>query len=153
LEGGKIAADALVIPADKPAELKLEQFKPGKPVERIAFADPRWSFQGNWQKDEKGEFNRSDTQGAEATVKFKGTGAILYGKILPEGGLMEVSLDGKPMGTFDAYYDEGVRTEGFWGKFDLAPGEHTVKLVVKGQPFEGSKGAWVPVSQLIVYQK
>ena len=153
LEGGKVESDALVIPAEKPSRLELEQFNPGLPVERIAFRDPRWSFKGDWQKDEKGELNRSDEQGAEATVKFKGTGAILYGQIVPEGGLMEISLDGKSMGTFDAYYDEGVRTEGFWGKFDLAPGEHTVKLVVKGQRFEGSKGAWVPVSQLIVYQK
>lgn len=153
LEGGRVEADALTIPAQKPAQLKLEQFDPGRPVERIAFTDPRWSFKGDWQKDDKGEFIRSEKRGDEATVKFTGTGAILFGRLEPEGGLMEVWLDGKPMGTFDAFNDDGERTEGFWGKFDLAPGEHTAKLVVKGQPYTGSKGAWVPVSQLIVYQK
>jgi len=155
LEGGKVEGDALTIPVQEPGDVKLEQFNPGKPVERISFTDARWSFTGKWQKGkaEEGEFNRSDEAGAQATVKFKGTGAILYGELLPEGGIMEVSLDGKSMGSFDAFNDDGERTEGFWGKFDLTAGEHVVKLVVKGQAYPGSKGAWVPVGQLIVFQK
>lgn len=152
-EGGKITADSITIPSRPAATLKLEQFDPGKPVERIYINDPRWTISGDWKKSDDGRILRSDTRGAEATVKFKGTGAILYGELTSDGGLMEVSLDGKQVGISDAYNDDGRRTEGFWGKFDLAPGEHTVKVVVKGQPFQGSKGAWVPITDLIVFQK
>ena len=153
LEGGKVEADALTIPTQGPAAVKLEQFEPGKPVERISFTDSRWNFTGKWGKDSEGEFNRSDDAGAQASVKFNGTGAILYGQLLPEGGLMEVFLDGKSMGSFDAFNDDGDRTEGFWGKFDISPGDHVVKVLVKGQAFPGSKGAWVPVGELVVFQK
>ena len=86
-------------------------------------------------------------------MTFHGTGAVLYGSLLSSGGLLEVFLDGKRMGTLDAFNDDGYRSDGLWGKFDLAPGRHTVRLVVKGQPFQGSEGAWVPVSQLIVYRR
>ena len=42
-----------------------------------------------------------------------------------EGGLFDVYLDGKSMGTLDSYNVDGERyREGLWGKFDLAPGEH-----------------------------
>jgi hypothetical protein len=153
IEAGKVEADALTIPAQAPAPVKLEQFDPGRPAERISFSDARWSFTGKWQKDAEGEFNRSDEAGAQASVKFKGTGAILYGQLLQEGGMMEVFLDGKSMGNFDAFNDDGERTEGFWGKFDIAPGDHVVKVLVKGQPYSGSKGAWVPVGQLVVFQR
>ena len=39
LEGGKVEANGLVIPLQKPVALKLEQFKPGKVMERIGFTD------------------------------------------------------------------------------------------------------------------
>jgi len=151
IEGGKVEADALVIPTEKPETVKLEQFDPGKPVERISFKDARWSFHGNWHVE--GESNRSNEPGAEATAKFKGTGVIVYGELIPEGGVLQIFLDGQLAGTFDAFNDDGERTEGFWGDFDLAPGEHTVKVVVGGKAYPGSKGAWVPVSELIVFQK
>ena len=157
LEGGSVDGDGLSIPAQTPESVKLEQFEAGKPVERIAFTDPRWSFKGNWQQDKDGNSqersNRSAEANSEAIVKFKGTGAILYGHLLPEGGLMRVSLDGMDLGTFDAYVDDGDHTEGLWGRFDLAPGDHTFRVVVKGQPYSGSKGSWIPLSQLIVFQK
>ena len=40
-----------------------------------------------------------------------------------------------------------------WGKFDLAPGEHTLRVVVKGRPFQSSTGAWVNIEDLVTYQK
>ena len=156
LQGGKITAEELEIPAEQPEVLPLEQYDPGRPVERIAFSDARWNFNGNWQKDDRGwagVATRADKAGSDATVKFSGTGAVLYGHLEPEGGLVEVSVDGHSMGTFDAFNDDGVRGDGIWGKFDFPPGEHTLKLVVKGKAHPGSKGAWVPVSDLVVYRK
>ena len=154
-EGGKVEPDVLVIPAETPNVVQFEQFDPGKPVERIPFTDARWNFRGRWQsvKNDDAEFKRSNEPNAEATVKFKGTGAILYGHLFPDGGTMQVSLDGKVVGTSDAFNDDGERTEGFWGKFDLASGDHVLKVVVKGEAYPGSKGAWVPIAEMIVFQK
>lgn len=155
LEGGKVEADSLVIPLETPDALKLEQFKPGKLVERIAFTDSRWKFTGSWEKMDKewAVSQGSNGSGSEAVVTFRGTGAILTGTLRPEGGLFDVYLDGKRMGTRDAYTADGERyREGLWGNFDLAPGEHKLRVVVKGQPFRTSTGAWVNLEGLVVYE-
>ncbi|MFB3921580.1 MAG: ADP-ribosylglycohydrolase family protein [Terriglobia bacterium] len=174
-EGGKVSAESCEIPAQSPATLKLEQFAPGKVIERIATAGARWKWQGAWEKsggDEKGM--RSKTKGAEATVTFEGTGAMLVGSLGPDCGTVFVFLDNVLMTrgqgpapptsltffggmdplTIDAYNEDGVRDgEALWGKFDLAPGKHVLRVVVRGEPYPGSKGAWVHIEDLIVFRK
>lgn len=155
LEGGKVEANGLVIPLQKPVALKLEQFKPGKVMERIGFTDSRWKFSGSWQKVDKewSVSQGSDQSGSEAVVTFKGTGAILTGTLRPEGGLFEVYLDGKSVGTRDTYNADGERyKEGLWGDFGLPAGEHTLRVVVKGQPFQDSAGTWVNLEDLVVFE-
>jgi hypothetical protein len=154
-EGGKVTDQEVVIPFQAPQSLKLEQFAPGRVVERIAIADPRWKWQGGWDKvgNEHPE-KRSKTAGAEATVTFEGTGAMLVGSLDTDRGTADLYLDGKLMEKIDGYNDDGDRgSEGLWGKFDLKPGTHTVRVVVKGQPYPGSKGAWQNLEDLIVYQQ
>ena len=154
LEGGRVEADALIFPPQEPATVKLEQFRPGKVVERIALSDPRWTLKGEWHKQEKGwaASQAADAAGTEAVVRFRGTGAILVGMLRPEGGLYDVYLDGKRAASGDTFNDDGERSgEGLWGDFALAPGQHTLRVVVKGQPFQASKGAWVNLEDLVVF--
>ena len=156
LEGGKVESDSLIIPLEKPVALKLEQFTPGKVAERIPFTDSRWTFKGRWEKvgTEWAVTQGSKSAGSEALVTFKGTGAILVGTLRPEGGLFDVYLDGKSMETRDTYNVDGDRyTEGLWGSFGLTGGEHTLRIVVKGQPFETSTGSWVNLEDLVVFRK
>lgn len=156
LEGGSVKDGVYTIPIKKPAALPLEQFNPGKPVERIDFSDPRWTFTGAWQKDDKkwSPSQASNAAGAEATVTFIGTGAILTGFLNPEAGLYDVYLDGRNTGTRDGFNADGGRgEEGLWGAFDLKPGKHTLRVVVKGVPYQGSAGAWVNITDLVVFQK
>lgn len=154
-QGGVITDTAFEIPEQSPAPLKLEQFRPGHVVERIELNDPRWKFQGSWQKAHSDRSEaRSNTAGAEALVVFRGTGAILVGKLDTDGGLADLYLDGKRVTTTDGYNDDGSRTgEGYWGKFDMPPGKHTLRVAVKGQPYPGSKGAWIYLEDLVVFRK
>ena len=56
----------------------------GSPVERVAAGDPRWSWKGDWRKERNLEL--SAAKGAEASVAFDGTGAIIVGPYLKNGG-------------------------------------------------------------------
>ena len=154
-EGGSVDAKGLVVPAQKPMPLKLEQFAPGKVVERLALDDPRWKWQGPWEKVAEGQSaRRSKNAGAEATVSFDGTGAMLVGSLDTDRGTADLYLDEKWMGKIDGYNDDGDRGgEGLWGKFNLQPGNHILRVVAKGEPYPGSKDAWIYLEDLIVYRK
>jgi hypothetical protein len=154
-EGGTVTGSALQIPAQQPEALPLEQFAPGRVAERIATDDSRWTWKGGWEKTgERQQQRRAKAASAEAVVSFDGTGAMLVGTLRPDGGLLDVFLDDQPVTTTDAYNEGGERGgEGLWGKFDLPPGAHKVRLVVKGEPYAGSKGAWVYLEDLVVFRK
>jgi hypothetical protein len=155
-EGGSADEKELVIPVQAPAPAALEQFAPGRVVERIAPTDARWKWEGTWEKqsDKWRTEMRSKTAGAEAKVTFEGNGAMLVGSLDGNRGTAELFLDGKSMGKIDGYNDDGHRGgEGLWGKFDLAPGPHTVLVAVDGKPYPESKDSWVYLEDLIVYRK
>jgi hypothetical protein len=147
--GGRVEGDRVTI--------KTQEFRPaavetwddyGSPVERISVHDARWTFSGAWA----GEHAASDrgpsgvrwtgAAGAEASIAFEGTGAILAGTYLPSGGVADVYLDGALHRTVDAYSDEDAdrSEEAVWHAFGLAPGEHRLRVVVRGAPYRGSGG-------------
>jgi hypothetical protein len=175
-EGGSANGNGLSIPVQAPAPVKLEQFAPGKVAERIGTSDARWSWKGPWEKksDQWRTEMRSKTAKAEAAVSFEGTGAMLVGSLDNDRGMVFIFLDNvlmtKGQGpmpgdlitffgemdplTIDGYNDNGRRDgEGLWGKFDINPGMHTLRVVVKGKPYTGSKDAWIYIQDVIVYRK
>lgn len=155
-EGGSADEKALLIPVQTPIPAKFEQYAPGKAVERIAAADARWTWKGPWEKksDKWRTEMRAKAAGAEATVSFEGTGAMLVGSLDGDRGTAEIFLDGKSVAKADAYNDDGNRGgEGLWGKFDISPGAHTLRVVVDGKPYTGSKDAWIYLQDLIVYRR
>ncbi len=101
---------------------------------------------------------RSATKGAEATVTFEGTGFILAGAYMPNGGMADVSLDDQPAETVDVYLDAARPRggESLFHRFNLPDGQHTVKLVVRGEPYEGSnqktKGRDIVIRDLVVFR-
>ncbi len=93
-QGGRVERDRLIVPLQRSAVPKLEQFDPGTVVERIGPDDPRWRFAGAWTKAGKTEepSRVADSAGSEAVVTFRGTGAILTGVLRQEvGGTMSIS--------------------------------------------------------------
>ncbi len=159
--GGRLDGDRLLVPLQEPEPAKLEIWDDyGSPVERIGVTDQRWTWAGGWQMLEsrrRGQAVASktaDSKGAEAVVSFSGTGAILTGPYLPDGGKAEIYLDGKLERVVDVYSDEKAAKggEAVWHAFGLKPGRHTLRIVVLGEPYPGSAGAKVTIEDLVVFR-
>jgi hypothetical protein len=156
--GGSVDGDKLVVKTQAPKAPKLDIWDDyGSPVERIDSADPRWTWIGEWSVDKarSGGASRAASQkGAEASVSFEGTGAILVGPYLPDGGKADVYLDGKLHSTVDVYPDEKARKggESVWHAFKLARGKHDLRLVARGEPYGESAGSVVAIDDLVVFR-
>jgi hypothetical protein len=159
--GGRADGEKISVKLQTPKAPKLEIWDDyGSPAERIGTRDPRWAFKGNWSanpmKSREAEIvlRKTDEKGAEATVTFEGTGAIISGQYMPAGGKANVYLDGKLHQSIDSYSDESATksNEAVWHVFGLRNGKHTVRLVVLGEPFAESKGSDVSIEDLIVFR-
>jgi hypothetical protein len=159
--GGRVDGERLMVKvqAAKPARLEVWDDY-GSPAERIASTDARWMWKGDWQvqpaksRHFATSTRTSSTKGAEASVTFEGTGAIIAGSFLPTGGKADVHLDGKFDRTIDVFPDEDSpkHTEAIWHAFGLRSGRHTVRLVVRGEPYAGSRGAEINIEDLAVFR-
>jgi hypothetical protein len=153
--GGRVEADRIVVPMQPAKAAKLELWDDyGSPAERVPAADARWQWKGKWVDDEKGKWRWSEEKGAEAQITFEGTGFIVVGPYLADGGMLEAWLDGKRVSTLDVYPDEDSWKggESVYHEFKLKPGKHTVKLVVLGEKYKTSKGAKVGINDLVAFR-
>ncbi len=131
----------------------------GSVKEQILFNDSRWQWRGDWNHktikiwryEHSSSF--SNTKNAEALITFEGTGAVITGILLANGGLADVYLDGKYSRTIDVYPDEdnAKPKESIWHQFGLQDKEHTLRLVVRGEAYPESQGAEISISSLLVY--
>lgn len=164
--GGRVEGDRITIRTQKPRPAAVQLWDDyGSPVERVAVNDPRWAFRGEWKPgagvtgDATPGARWSSVAGAEASIAFQGTGAILGGTYLPSGGKADVYLDGTLHRTVDAYSDEDTdrQDEAVWHAFGLAPGRHLLRIVVRGEPYRGSggdasSGSEISLSYLLVFR-
>ena len=159
--GGSLKGETLSIRVQSPKPGKVEMWDDyGSPVERILTSDPRWhNWKGPWkdqivQRRGSRSFKMGAEKGAEVSVRFEGTGAIVSGPYLPTGGKATIYLDGKLDGVVDLYPDEDEPKFGasIWYRFGSKNGPHTVRLVVNGEPGPGSKGQDVALEDIIVYR-
>ena len=154
--GGRVEGDTILVKLEPPQPGALELWDDyGSPVERVAVSDPRWKFRGAWTSpDPKVPSKLTSRKGAEATVDFEGTGAIVTGAYLEAGGKADVYLDGKLDRTVDFYSDGEGRKDGdsVWHAFGLENKKHSVRFVVRGEPHGESKGAEVEVQEIVVFR-
>ncbi|HYI97478.1 MAG TPA: ADP-ribosylglycohydrolase family protein [Bryobacteraceae bacterium] len=144
--GGKRSGDVLTIAtqAAKPPKLEIwDDF--GTPAERIAIEDPRWQWKGDWQTDKR--VKRSSAKGSEASIEFEGSGAIVVGPYLPNGGKADVYLDGRLDRTVDVFPDEKAAKSGesVWHVFGLKRSKHVVRVSVRGEPYPGASGSEIGI--------
>jgi hypothetical protein len=152
--GGRRDGETLSVKTQKPRATRLEVWDDyGSPVERIAITDARFRRTGDWQAG-RSDALVSGQKGATAEIEFEGTGFILVGQFLPDGGMADVVVDGQAPVTIDVYPDENAtkNRESLHHQFKLKPGRHTVKLTVRGEPYKESKGAKISLQGLVVFR-
>jgi hypothetical protein len=151
--GGKVEGDTLTIKPQTPKATKLEIWDDyGSPVERVAASDTRWQWKGNWREEKQTRI--ASEKGAEASISFDGTGFIVVGPYLPTSGKADFYLDGRLAGTIDVHPDENSRKggESVVHAFGLKPGKHTVRLVLRGEPYGGSKSSEIGIDDLVIFR-
>lgn len=159
--GGRVEGERLLVKEQDAVPAAFETWDDyGSPVERIPVTDARWSWNGDWKRTESNWGPRhvvltSGRRGAEATIEFEGTGAIVSGFYLPTGGKAEIHLDGELDRTVDVYPDED-RPKGWesvWHDYSLEDGKHSLRVVVLGEPYGDSAGTDIALTHLVVFQK
>jgi hypothetical protein len=157
--GGRVDGQTLVVRTQQPKAPKLEVWDDyGSPVERVPLGDKRWTFKGNWTaspgRSGDGGARTAAEKGAEVAFSFEGSGAIIVGTYLTNGGKLDAYLDGKFDRTLDVYADERSNRggESVWHGFGLKNGPHTVRLVVRGETYPGSSGTAVSVTDAVVFR-
>jgi hypothetical protein len=164
--GGRVAGDTVTVRTQGFLPVSLEIWDDyGSPAERVWVDDPRWMFSGAWEQESSGSGNwiwrawRTSAAGAEASIEFQGTGVILAGSYLPSGGTADIYLDGELHRTVDVYSDEEASKshESVWHAFGLGAGEHSLRVVVRGETYHGlsgdeSSGSDISLSYLVVFR-
>ncbi len=157
--GGRVEGDRVIIKTQPPKAPKLELWDDyGSPAERVDADDARWTWRGNWKlpADSQRSKTRTATEyDAQAEISFEGTGAIVVGPYLPDGGRLEAYVDGKLDRILDVYSDDEKQNRGqesVWHGFGLKPGKHMILLKVLGEPYGESSGTKVAVESLIVFR-
>lgn len=159
--GGRREGEELWIKVQEPAPVSVALWNDyGTPSERIGVEDRRWSWKGHWQsiREDTGRRaslvrRRAEQAGAVAEIAFEGSGVILVGNLLPDGGKADVYLDGGLAATVDVNSDEdAAKRDALWFKFGLPLAEHRLRLEVRGEPYREGEGTAVEVTDLVVFR-
>jgi ADP-ribosylglycohydrolase len=155
--GGTVTPTEVLIPLQPPRAPALEQWAVDPPTARIAFGDSAWTWSAGWSDTKENErpsgptMRATDKSGAEATLKFRGTGLSVVGRCSPRGGRAEVYLDGKKVGEIDAYVVPRTHDNDYWHVTALKSGDHTLRIVTRADKDERSTGTHIGIERAIVY--
>jgi hypothetical protein len=156
--GGKVTATQIEIPAQEPEAPPLEQWNIDPPRERIDITQPSWAFKGQFKDGKRkldwGEdltFKEARAAGAEAMLKFDGTGAAIVGLCSQEGGRADVFLDGEKVGEIDAWIPKNTTDDDYWHVSGLPAGKHSIQIVVRSDADTRSSGRNLQIVRAVVY--
>jgi hypothetical protein len=155
--GGTVTPTEVRIPVQPPRAPALEQWAVDPPTARIAFGDSAWTWSAGWSDTKENErssgptLRATDKSGAEATLKFRGTGLSVVGRCSQRGGRAGVYLDGKHVGEIDAYVVPRTHDNDYWHVTALKSGEHTLRIVTRSDKDERSTGTQIGIERAIVY--
>ncbi len=155
--GGTVTAAEIVVPIQSPEAPPLEQWKVDPPTRVADRNDPAWTwgpgFADRTMKDPWNEWTvrSASAVGSEATFRFTGTGVVIVGTMTQAGGRADVFLDGRKAGEIDAYIPPNTHDNALWHAVGLASGEHTVRVVTRGDRDPRSGGTEVVLERAVVF--
>jgi hypothetical protein len=164
-DGGMVTEKEISVKTQPPVAPKLEVAFPDLVFDKSVsiFDGKAWTFKGKWETyeatswDDKKIPNQSkfsEKAGDELTINFNGTGISLTGNWHKDGGKADIYLDGKLHRTIDTYYyfANQEHTEIIWHAVNLQPGDHTMKLVVKGEKRPEATAARVYIVSATIFK-
>ena len=146
--GGTVSDTEVTIPAQEPKAPPLEQWVVDPPSARLDVKSDAWTWAPGWTPGAGDTNVMSATEvGAEATLKFKGTGVAVLGKYRPDGGRGDVLLDGKKAGEIQAKQVPHTNDNVYWIVTGLTSGAHTLQIRVAAS--DTGSGLWI--ERAVVY--
>ena len=163
--GGYVTDSEIRIKVQPPVAPPLEVSFPDLVLDQRVpvFETTNWKQKGNWQthgivpwqqKEAVPQSKYAAASGEELVFAFNGTGVVLMGNWVKDGGKADIYLDNKLMRTIDTYFfwsNQEHNDINLWHIFGLKPGSHVVRLVVKGEKRPESSGTNVYVSEALVF--
>lgn len=162
-DSGQIEEKTIRIKTQNPVSPVLEVAFPHLVFDKTIpiFDQSAWKFKGSWKTYDITSDNKlvkqsmySEKAGDELTFDFTGTGLSLEGNWYKNGGKADVYVDGQLHRNIDTYYNfaNQEHTVSIWHVFNLAPGSHSVRLVVKGEKRPESAGTRVYITSATIFQ-
>lgn len=165
--GGELAGNDLKIKVQNPTPFNLEISFPNLVFDQkvSAWDSKNWeakgdwksySFYNSWSKQEvRDQARYSDRKGDELIFKFHGTGVSLVGNWFKDGGKADVYVDDQLKRTIDCFFNYAGQEHQNMDLFHLTgleAGDHTLKVVVKGEKRPEAEGAKVYISSAVVFK-
>jgi len=165
LGGGKVSEKEIMVKTQKPVAPKLEVSYPDVVYDKTVsvFDKNGFVFKGDWKPFEvfNGYEKKMNKQsmvagkaGDELLIDFSGTGISLEGNWYQDGGKADIYLDEKLHRSIDTYYffAKQQHTTSIWHALNLKPGNHEVRLVVKGEKRPEATGTKVYITKAFIYK-
>ena len=162
--GGTVTDRKIKVKLQEPAEPALEVSFPDLVFDKkiSIFDENAWTFKGKWSPFEATGWDNQVTRqsmfaenaGDELEIAFNGTGISMVGNWFKDGGKADVYVDGVFHRSIDTYYDfaDQQHTESTWHILNLQPGDHKVRLVVKGERRPESGGTRVYITSAVIFK-
>jgi len=162
--GGIISGKKIKIKTQEPSPPQLEVAFPDVVFDKRipVFDSKEWIFKGSWKVHEVTGRDRkprrqsmvSGKAGDEAEITFTGTGISIEGNWWRDGGIADIYIDGELHRTIDTYYDfaRQQHTTSIWHVMHLKPGEHKVKIVVRGEKRTESSGTNIYLTSATIFR-
>jgi hypothetical protein len=165
-EGGEVTGEQIKVKIQHPQAPPLEVSFPDVVFDhRVSVFDPSaWQVKGKWQtykevpwgqKDPVAQAKYSGKGGDELVLKFTGTGIALMGNWIRDGGKADIYLDDQFIRTIDSYFywnRQEHKDMNLWHVTGLNPGDHTLRIVVKGEKRTESAGTDLYVTEALIFK-
>lgn len=164
--GGEVSSQEIKIKNQEPVAPKFENAFPNLVFDHkiSVFDSEKWKTKGKWSvynltpknsKEAKEQSIYSSNKGDELEFSFRGTGVTLMGNWVKDGGKADIYLDGTLHRTIDSYFyfsNQEHRNINLWHAFNLNDGDHTVKVVVKGEKRPEAEDSRLYVTEALIFR-